>query len=99
IDNFGWRSVFLINLPVGIIGLIMAWYFIEESVSEKKSVVFDWWGAITLGLALSALVLVLDRGLDWGWLSTKSIITYGAIIAFTVIFIIVERRQSEPIVD
>jgi len=44
----------------------MALRFINESVSEKKTTFFDWWGAITLGSALSALVLVLDKGIDWG---------------------------------
>ena len=61
IDNFGWRSVFLVNLPIGILGLFMAIAFIKESVSEQKTRFFDWWGAITLGLALTSLVLVLDK--------------------------------------
>ena len=43
IDNFGWRSVFLVNIPVGIIGALMAIAFIHESVSEKKTMSFDWW--------------------------------------------------------
>jgi EmrB/QacA subfamily drug resistance transporter len=99
IDNFSWRSVFLINLPVGIIGLIMASVFIKESVSEKKSVVFDWWGAITLGISLSALVLVLDRGLDWGWLSAESFAAYGCMIIFSIIFYRIEKNIADPIVD
>ena len=41
IDNFGWRSVFLINLPVGLIGLAMALAFIPESVSDRKSASYD----------------------------------------------------------
>lgn len=99
IDNFSWRSVFLINLPVGIIGLIMALVYIKESVSEKKQVIFDWWGAITLGVALAALVLVLDRGIDWGWLSLDSLIAYVCIIVFGFIFYRVEKNISEPIID
>jgi DHA2 family multidrug resistance protein len=99
IDNFSWRSVFLINLPVGIIGLIMAMVYIKESVSDKKSVVFDWWGAITLGISLSALVLVLDRGLDWGWLSFNSFIAYFVMVASFMIFHRIEKRISEPIID
>ena len=43
IDNFGWRSVFLINLPIGILGLVMALIFIHESVAQKKTQHFDWW--------------------------------------------------------
>lgn len=99
IDSFGWRAVFLINLPVGVIGLLMALAFIKESVSEKKTVKFDWWGAITLGAALSSLVLVLDQGLDWGWFSLNSMLCYLSMIVFTAIFIGIERNHEEPIVD
>ncbi len=99
IDNFSWRAVFLINLPVGIVGLLMAMKYIKESVSEKKTVVFDWWGAITLGISLSSLVLVLDRGLDWGWLSLESCLAYLSMIVFFVIFYKIEKKISDPIVD
>ena len=99
IDNFGWRSVFLVNLPVGLIGLFMALTFIDESVSEQKTKRFDWGGAMALGGALSALVLVLDKGLDWGWLSTESIIAYAAIIVCSIAFYLIEKRHPEPIVD
>jgi EmrB/QacA subfamily drug resistance transporter len=99
IDNFGWRSVFLINLPIGIIGMVMAARYIKESVSEKKTRVFDWGGAITLGIVLSALVLVLDQGLVWGWLSLPSIAAYAVMAFFLWLFIRIERRSPEPIVD
>jgi EmrB/QacA subfamily drug resistance transporter len=99
IDLFGWRSIFLLNIPVGIVGLIMAFIFVRESVSEHKTVHFDWWGAITLGVALSSLVLVLDQGLAWGWFSLNSILCYLATIIFTIIFIAIESKFSEPIVD
>ncbi len=99
IDNFGWRSVFLVNLPVGIIGIFMALKFINESVSEVKTVKFDWWGAITLGGALSSLVLVLDQGLSWGWFSLNSILCYISIVIFSIIFSFIERTHPEPIVD
>jgi EmrB/QacA subfamily drug resistance transporter len=99
IDIFGWRSVFLINLPVGIIGLFMALRFIKESVSEKKTVFFDWWGAITLGLALSTLVLVLDKGSEWGVTSNESLICYALSLLFLWIFAKIERHVKDPIVD
>jgi EmrB/QacA subfamily drug resistance transporter len=99
IDAFGWRSVFLVNIPVGVIGLVMAWVFIHESTSERKTQVFDWWGAITLGGVLSAIVLVLDKGITWGWLSGNSFLCYGAAIIFAVFFYFIETRHPEPIVD
>ena len=99
IDTFGWRSIFLLNIPVGIIGTVMALIFVRESVSEHKTVHFDWWGAVTLGIALSSLVLVLDQGSTWGWWAFSSLICYIATILFTAIFILIELQEDEPIVD
>ncbi|MDR3547664.1 MAG: MDR family MFS transporter [Candidatus Pacebacteria bacterium] len=99
IDNFGWRSVFLINLPVGIIGTFMALTFIAESKLPERVVKFDWWGALTLGVSLAALVLVLDQGTTWGWLSLDSMLSYIATLVFGVIFVLIERNHPEPIVD
>ncbi len=99
IDNFGWRSVFLINLPIGIVGILMALRFINESKVPTKSDFFDWWGAITLGGSLSSLVLVLDKGLDWGWMSAYSLICYFATLVLLGLFIKIEQKAKEPIVD
>lgn len=98
IDSFGWRSVFLVNLPIGILGMVMASIFIKESVSEKESS-FDWWGATTLGVALTSLVLVLDQGLAWGWTSFNSISMYILFVVFLYAFIKIEQHTKEPIVD
>lgn len=100
IDNFNWRSVFLINLPVGVIGLLMAIAFIHESrVENPNKVRFDIPGAIVLGICLSALVLVLDKGTEWGWGSMESMLSYLIIIVSGGIFYFLEKRHPEPIVD
>ena len=99
IDTFGWRSIFFLNIPVGLIGLAMAFYFIQESVSERKSVKFDLFGSVTLGVALSTLVLVLDRGMDWGWLSSGALICYGITVLFSALFYRIETTHEEPIID
>lgn len=100
IDNFGWRSVFIINLPIGLIGLVMAIVFINESVSDKKEELkFDWYGAIILGIGLAALVLVLDKGIDWGWTSQNSFIAYSVMIVSFWIFYKIEKNHEDPIVD
>ncbi|MES2023147.1 MAG: MDR family MFS transporter [Patescibacteria group bacterium] len=99
IDNFGWRSVFLINLPIGILGIYMALRFINESRSEIKTKFFDWWGAFSLGGALSALVLVLDKGADWGWFSVGSLICYFLAIILFGLFLKIEQEVPEPIID
>lgn len=99
IDSFNWRAIFLINIPVGITGLLMALTFIKESVSEKKTKCFDWWGSITLGIALASLVLVLDQGTSWGWLSIYSALAYTSTLIFGIIFVVIEQTAPEPIVN
>ncbi|MEI6528516.1 MAG: DHA2 family efflux MFS transporter permease subunit [bacterium] len=99
IDNFGWRSVFWINLPIGIIGIIMASTYIRESIGEKVRKAFDFAGAITLGICLTALVLVLDQGQSWGWMSAYSLISYLVALSFLLLFIFLEKRAADPIVD
>lgn len=102
IDTFGWRSVFLINLPIGILGVYMAMRFINESkkeIIEGKKIYFDWWGSMTLGGMLSAIVLVLDKGADWGWMSVSSLACYFATLVLLGLFIKIEQKVPDPIVD
>src|SRR3984957_4416200 len=99
IDNFNWRSVFFINIPLGIIGLLLPIRYINESVGERRDVKFDWWGSISLGAALATLVLVLDQGQTWGWASTPSILCYIGTAICGIAFYFIELHEPEPIVD
>lgn len=100
IDNFSWRSVFYINLPLGLIGTYMAIKFIKEPVKKIKGLQnFDILGALLLGVSLGSLVLVLDQGQSWGWASTNSIIDYIVVLSAFIGFIFVEKRAKEPVVD
>jgi EmrB/QacA subfamily drug resistance transporter len=100
IDAFTWRSVFYINIPVGLIATYMSYKYIVEPVKVKKGIKhFDYAGSLLLGLGLAALVLVLDQGQGWGWTSTTSVLYYIATIISFIMFIIVEKRQKEPVVD
>jgi len=99
-DWFGWRSVFFINIPLGGIGIFMAWKYIVEPVTNIKGIKhFDWLGSIFLAISLGTMVLVLDKGQDWGWSSMNSTISY-IISAITMIaFLIIENHEKEPVVD
>lgn len=100
IDTFSWRAVFYINVPLGIIGTLMAIKYITEPARQIRGIKnFDIFGSLLLGTALGVLVLVLDQGQTWGWTSSKSIISYLVSTFSFVTFLIIERRQKEPIVD
>jgi EmrB/QacA subfamily drug resistance transporter len=99
IDNFSWRWLFYINLPVGIIGIFMTlWYLPHDKPVDKKTG-FDYSGASVLAIALSSLVLVLEKGRDWGWLSLSSVLFYVIVIVFLIIFYFIEKRAKDPIID
>lgn len=100
IDIFSWRAIFYINVPLGIIGTLMAVTFIEEPVKQIKGVEnFDVAGSLLLGVSLGVLVLVLDQGQAWGWLSLKSVISYVVTALTMMLFIVTESRAKEPVVD
>lgn len=100
IDNFSWRAVFYINIPLGILGTLMAMRFIEEPVKEIKGLAdFDILGALLLGVSLGTTVLVLDQGQGWGWGDARSIWCYVIAAIAMIIFLFVETKQKEPVVD
>jgi DHA2 family multidrug resistance protein len=82
-DQYSWRWVFYINLPFGIATVLGLWAFMHET-EERKSNPFDWLGFATLGIAIGALQLMLDRGELLGWFDSSEIVCEGlvAIVAF-----------------
>src|SRR3989344_511389 len=99
IDSFSWRWLFYINLPVGILGILMTlWYLPHDKPVDTKTG-FDYKGSMTLAVALSSLVLVLEKGREWGWLSWESILAYAIVDAFSILFYRIERREDDPVVD
>lgn len=100
IDLFTWRSVFYVNIPLGIIATIMAMRYITENVKERTHLRhFDFEGSILLGISLGTMVLVLDQGQSWGWGSFYSLLSYAISAISLIAFIWFERTQKEPVVD
>jgi DHA2 family multidrug resistance protein len=100
IDNFSWRSVFYINIPIGIIATWMAFQFIDEPKKELRGTEnFDILGSFLLAIFLGAVVLVLDQGQTWGWFSGASIICYIITLVSFIWFFNVELHTKEPVID
>jgi EmrB/QacA subfamily drug resistance transporter len=98
IDNYSWRMLFYINLPVGIIGILMVLLFLPNDEGKEKGG-FDFYGSITLAIALSSLVLVLEKGQDWGWTSNTSLLAYLITIIFGIWFVQIEKKHPYPMID
>lgn len=90
----GWRWVFLVNIPVGAIALFMVVTFLHVPHTPKTHRI-DWWGAVTIILAVVPLLLVAENGNDWGWTSAQSITMYVVGGAGIIAFILAERAAKE----
>jgi DHA2 family multidrug resistance protein len=98
IDNFSWRMIFYINLPIGIVGLIMTLLWLPHDQPEERGA-FDWFGSLFLAGAITAMVLVLDQGQTWGWFSNTSLACYAGTIIFGLLTWWWETRHVNPIID
>mgnify|MGYP000729885870 CR=1 FL=1 len=90
----GWRWVFLVNLPVGAVALFMVVTFLHVPHIAKPQKI-DWWGAVTIIIAVVPLLLVAENGNDWGWSSTQSIGMYVLGGVGILSFILAERAAGE----
>ncbi len=98
IDNFSWRMIFYINLPIGIVGIILVLLFLpHDRPTDRGS--FDWFGSLLLAGAITSMVLVLDQGQSWGWSSAASIACYAGTVVFGWLTYWWETRHSHPIID
>jgi EmrB/QacA subfamily drug resistance transporter len=98
IGTVGWRSIFLVNLPVGITGFFMVRRFVPEW-RPPGGQRFDVWGAAIMLVTLIMLALGLTFGPDTGWGSFSILaLLIGSGIGF-LIFVIVEARIDQPMVD
>lgn len=98
IDNYSWRMLFYINLPVGILGILMVLMYLPNDKGKEKGG-FDFYGAVTLAVALSSLVLVLEKGQEWGWTSSASLLAYALVVIFGIWFLQIEKKHVSPMID
>ena len=103
-DNFTWRWIFFINIPVGIISLLLTSRLIQDppylrrrKLSETK---IDYIGLGFVALGLGTLQVVLDKGQRDDWFSSHFILTLSLIAAASLIFVIFwEWMHKDPIID
>ena len=98
IDQFSWRWLFIVGAFAVGIAAILVWRFVPESPVKTESRL-DPLGALLLALLLTSLLLALTEGPNWGWSSPRIIGLLVAFVVFTYIWVRVELRVAEPLVD
>jgi EmrB/QacA subfamily drug resistance transporter len=95
----GWRLIFLVNIPVGIVGVVAGLVFIPRSRHLQQRTRFDWLGLALFVPALSTLLVALSYGNDLGWTSVEMLAAFAISVALGLLFLSVERRSQAPMID
>src|SRR5947199_10185065 len=99
-ENYSWRWVFYINIPVGIASIVMTKMFIfDPPYLRQESRKIDYWGIGMLAVGIGALQFVLDKGQEEDWFSSRTITTLTIIAVVTLAALVWHLLTTEePIV-
>jgi EmrB/QacA subfamily drug resistance transporter len=97
-DNISWRWVFLLKVPIGIIGLVFSAIALrkgERTARERLDVL----GFLTAGAGLATLLVGLERGAREGWSDRPTLALVSAGVLLVIAFVVTERRVQFPMID
>lgn len=98
-DNYSWRWIFYINLPIGLLGLIFTLAFVPDDKGTQTVGKFDIPGFLLGGIGLATLLVGVERGPSHGWGDPSTLGLILPAIVILAIFVIVELRVKEPLLD
>jgi DHA2 family multidrug resistance protein len=103
-DNYSWRWIFYINLPVGLLTLFLVYRLVEDppylTARKGAGIRVDYIGIALLILAVGALQILLDKGQEDDWFGSTFIVTLAVIsISCFISLVVWEWRQQSPVVD
>jgi EmrB/QacA subfamily drug resistance transporter len=98
-DTLGWRSVFYVNLPIGVLAIVLIWMTLPADLSPRAPHArIDWAGAALITMAISSLLLAVEWGGDTlPWSSPSIIMLLALAVVGVASFGVVERRVPEPL--
>ncbi len=99
-DNYSWRWIFYINLPVGLASLVMTRLFIfDPPYIRRRNTGIDYWGIGMLAVGVGALQVVLDKGQEEDWFASNWMLGLAILSGSAVVlFVIHELRTGNPVV-
>ncbi|MFT4427857.1 DHA2 family efflux MFS transporter permease subunit [Enterobacter hormaechei] len=99
-DNYSWGWIFFINIPMGIIAVLISHTLLKGRETEIKTNKMDYIGLVMLILGVGALQLMLDKGKDLDWFNSPTIVTLGIVSLISIISLVIwELTDENPIID
>jgi MFS transporter, DHA2 family, multidrug resistance protein len=100
-DSLSWRWIFYINIPIGIVAIIMNILVINDPpYMKRQKMKIDYWGLLFLSVGLGALQFMLDKGESDDWFESRLILTVGIISVVSLVLLIINEYYAEhPIVN
>ncbi len=98
-NRFGWSTVFTINLPIGLLALVLSLRFLPRDDHSPGAGRFDFAGAAMFLGGLVAFLLALNQGHAWGWASPRILALLAAAALLLAGFVVIERRAASPMLD
>ncbi|MBI3977767.1 MAG: MFS transporter [Chloroflexi bacterium] len=99
LDLLDWRAIFYARIPIGLVGLVLAWAVLRETARPLGRVRFDVGGALTLFGGLVCLMIAINQGHRLGWGSPALLALGAAAIALLALFLAIEARTPDPVID
>lgn len=98
-EFLGWNWIFFINVPVGIVAIVLAARYLPQDILPEEPGRFDTSGAILILAALTTLLFPISQGLYLGWTSPVIIGSFAASLFLWALFVFHERRCASPLID
>jgi EmrB/QacA subfamily drug resistance transporter len=95
----GWRLIFLVNIPAGVLGTVAAWLLVPRSRDLRPREPADWIGLVLMMPAVASLLVALTFGASLGWASAPTVVLFVLASAFAAGLWSWERRAPAPMVD
>ncbi len=97
--NIGWRYIFYINIPIGIVGTLWAGIQLKELDVLPENQKFDWGGTVTFTLGMTSLLLALTFGSFAGWTNALVFTMFIVAVVFLGLFLYIENHVQQPMLD
>ncbi|MDP4092144.1 MAG: MFS transporter [Bacillota bacterium] len=95
-QSFKWHSIFFVNVPIGIIAVILAAVYLKESYDPTATKRIDWAGMISISISMFAVTYGLIKVTDYGWTSATTLAMFGIFVIALAAFILIELKSKEP---